>query len=34
MVNAIQYNFSDIDISNIGALDKYIKTVIVNTKKH
>lgn len=34
MVNAMQYTFSDIDTNNIGALDKYIKTIIVNTKKH
>lgn len=27
------YTFCDIDNSNIRALDKYIKTVIVNTKK-
>ena len=34
MVKASTYSFSDIDESDIYALDKYIKTIIVNVKKH
>ena len=33
MVDMIQYTSFDIDSSNVKALDKYLKTIIVNTKK-
>ena len=34
MVCAMRYTFADIDKSNVRALDKYIKTIISNTKSH
>ena len=32
MVDMIQYTGFDIDSSNVKALNKYLKTIIVNTK--
>lgn len=34
MVCDMRYSFVDIDKSNVMALDKYIKTIIINTKSH